>query len=157
MAATSFTVISATTITAVSPAGTGTVDVVVTTLGGSSAANAADRFTYIQPLLLSSSPLPAATAQTAYSQTLTASGGTTPYAYSVSAGTLPAGMSLNSSTGVLSGTPTAAGSFNFTVKVTDANNAIANNTFSLTVNGAVTATVAIPSIGLTVDFPCRHL
>jgi YVTN family beta-propeller protein len=116
--AASFIVNSATSITATSPVGTGAVDVVVTN-SSASATGAADRFTYIPTLTLSSAPLPAATAETAYSQTLTASGGTTPYTYAVSAGALPAGMSLNPTTGVLSGTPTAAGSFNFTVTVTD--------------------------------------
>ena len=63
------------------------------------------------------SPLPAGTAGSAYSQTLAASGGTPPYSWSVTAGTLPAGLTL-SSAGVLSGTPSAAGTSNFTVQVT---------------------------------------
>ncbi len=54
----------------------------------------------------------------AYSQTNVGSGGTTPYAYSVSAGALPAGTSLNASTGTVSGTPTAAGAFSYTIEVT---------------------------------------
>lgn len=68
---------------------------------------------------LSPASLPAPTAGSAYSQTFTAGGGVAPYAFSVSAGALPAGLSLNASTGVLSGTPTATGSYTFTVKVTD--------------------------------------
>ena len=62
-----------------------------------------------------------ATVGTAYSQTFTASGGTAPYTYDIQAGALPAGLTLNSATGVLSGTPTAAGTFNFTVRANDAN------------------------------------
>ncbi|MGO4701983.1 putative Ig domain-containing protein [Dyella sp. 2RAB6] len=58
------------------------------------------------------------TAEVAYSHTFTASGGTPTYGYTLSVGTLPAGLSL-SSAGVLSGTPTVAGTFNFTVKATD--------------------------------------
>jgi hypothetical protein len=53
-----------------------------------------------------------------YSQTLAAGGGTTPYTWSITSGSLPAGLTL-SSAGVVSGTPTAAGSSTFTVQVTD--------------------------------------
>jgi hypothetical protein len=63
--------------------------------------------------------LPNATAGAAYSQTITASGGTAPYAFDVSTGALPAGLTL-SSAGVLAGTPTASGTFNFTVRAVDA-------------------------------------
>jgi YVTN family beta-propeller protein len=142
--AASFTVNSATSITAISPAGTGTVDVVVTTPGGSSATSAADRFTYIPTLTLSSSPLPAATAETAYSRTLTASGGTAPYTYAVTAGALSAGLTL-SSAGVVSGTPTAAGSFNVTVTVTDSSGSKVMAAYSLMVN-APTVTVSPASL-----------
>ena len=55
--------------------------------------------------------LPAATVATAYNQTITASGGTAPYTYAVTAGSLPAGLTL-SPAGVLSGTPTANGTSN---------------------------------------------
>ncbi|MDZ5637411.1 Ig-like domain-containing protein, partial [Janthinobacterium sp. GMG1] len=58
---------------------------------------------------LTPASLPNAAAETPYSATLTATGGMAPYTYSVSAGSLPAGLSLNSATGVLSGTATVAG------------------------------------------------
>jgi len=64
------------------------------------------------------------TANTAYSQTLTGSGGTAPYTFAVTAGTLPAGLTL-SAAGLLSGTPTATGTFNFTVTGTDSVNCAA--------------------------------
>ena len=54
-----------------------------------------------------------ATVGTAYSQTLAAAGGT-PITWSVSSGTLPDGLSLNPNTGAITGTPTTAGTFNFT-------------------------------------------
>ncbi|MEH6420587.1 putative Ig domain-containing protein, partial [Pseudomonas sp. CGJS7] len=57
----------------------------------------------------------------AYSQAFTGSGGTAPYVYALSAGAFPGGLTLNATTGVLSGTPSAAGTFNFTVRATDAN------------------------------------
>jgi hypothetical protein len=57
---------------------------------------------------------------TAYSQTLTATGGTTPYTWTLTSGTLPSGLTLNSSTGLISGTPTAAANATaLTFKVTD--------------------------------------
>ncbi|RCR68868.1 putative Ig domain-containing protein [Larkinella punicea] len=61
-----------------------------------------------------------ATAGTAFSQNFTASGGTSPYSYSVASGTLPNGLSL-ATTGVLSGTPTESGSFTITVRATGNN------------------------------------
>jgi hypothetical protein len=68
-------------------------------------------------LTITTTSLPVGTVQAPYSQTLAANGGTTPYTWAVTAGTLPAGLSLNTSTGVISGTPTTAGTQNFTVTV----------------------------------------
>ncbi|MFN8176309.1 MAG: Ig domain-containing protein [bacterium] len=71
------------------------------------------------PLItLSPAALPAGSVGTPYSQTITASGGTTPYTFAVTAGTLPPGLALAAG-GVLSGTPTTAGSSTFTVTATD--------------------------------------
>ncbi len=63
---------------------------------------------------------PGATVGVAYSQTFSGSGGTAPYSFAVSSGTVPIGLSLNGSTGTLSGTPTSSGTFNFTIRATDA-------------------------------------
>lgn len=59
------------------------------------------------------------TENTAYSGSATASGGTAPYTYSVLSGALPTGLTLNSSTGAVTGTPTTPGTFNFVIRVTD--------------------------------------
>lgn len=67
---------------------------------------------------LSPATLPNGTLNAAYSQTFIASGGTAAYTYALSSGTLPPGLTL-SSAGVLSGTPTQAGSFPISVRVTD--------------------------------------
>ncbi len=82
---------------------------------------------------ISTVSLPAGAVNTAYNQTLAATGGTTPYSWSVSAGTLPAGLSL-SATGVLDGTPTAVGTSSFTVRVAGANSASSTKDFSVTIN-----------------------
>ncbi len=82
---------------------------------------------------------------------VTGAGGTTPLAYSV-APNLPAGLTLNSSSGQISGTPaTASAALSYTVTVTDHNGATATASFSLTVNTAVAATTAIPTTMLTVS------
>ncbi|WP_455430086.1 putative Ig domain-containing protein [Noviluteimonas caseinilytica] len=96
-------------------------------------------------LTISPSTLPAATNGTAYNQTLTTSGGTAPYTYSVSSGALPTGVSL-SSTGDLTGTPTVAGTYTFTVSVIDANGDFGSQTYSVTVAGANTLTVTPPTL-----------
>jgi hypothetical protein len=71
---------------------------------------------------ISPTKLPNGAAGAAYSQTLTASGGVSPYTWSISAGALPTGLALNATTGDISGTPTTPGTFNFTVKATDSAN-----------------------------------
>ncbi|MFC3551316.1 putative Ig domain-containing protein, partial [Lysobacter cavernae] len=82
-----------------------------------------------------------ATVGAAYNQTVSASGGTAPYAFAISAGALPAGLMLDANSGAITGTPTAAGSFNFTVRATDAS--------SLTGTRAYTLTVSAPTLTLT--------
>jgi len=72
-----------------------------------------------QQLKVTTQSLPSGAVGTSYSQTLTASGGVNPYTWSISSGTLPAGLSLAPSTGLVSGTPTTTGMSNFTVMVTD--------------------------------------
>lgn len=84
-------------------------------------------------VLIDPTTLPAATGGVAYSQTITASGGNGTYTFSLSSGALPAGMSVNSA-GVLSGTPTVAGTFNFTVLATDGNGFTGSRGYSLLVN-----------------------
>ncbi|CAD6556740.1 hypothetical protein LMG27952_06182 [Paraburkholderia hiiakae] len=107
-------------------------------------------------LTLTPSTLSAGTYGAPYSQTLTASGGTAPYTYSLTAGALPTGLSL-SPTGVLAGTPTAAGTFNFTVQARDGNSMVGSQSYSLAINsvalpvaGSVAANVAYNSSGNTI-------
>ena len=87
--------------------------------------------------------LPGGQAGLAYSQVLTAAGGATPYAWTVTAGSLPGGLSLASGTGVISGTPAAAGTSSFTVTVTDADSATGTKALSIVVvPAALTVTTA---------------
>ncbi len=94
-------------------------------------------------LSLTTSALASGQVGTAYSQTLTTTNGTAPLAFTVSAGSLPTGLVLNTSTGVISGTPTApAGTASFTVKVTDSKNCSAVAPLTIT-------TSALPVCSLT--------
>ena len=97
--------------------------------GAISAASASLTIASITPVSISTIFLPRATVGTAYSQALTATGGTPPYTnWSVSSGSLPPGLTLNVSSGTISGTPTsaAASPYRFNVSVQDANGATAS-------------------------------
>ncbi|MDB6076146.1 MAG: hypothetical protein JWO89_3786, partial [Verrucomicrobiaceae bacterium] len=75
--------------------------------------------------------LPASIVNTAYSQTLTATGGASPYTWSITNGTLPAGLNFTSA-GLLSGTPTTTASQTFTVQALDANGCPGTKIYTLT-------------------------
>lgn len=83
-------------------------------------------------LTLTPATLPATTAGLAYSETFSANGGVAPYSYTVTAGTLPTGLSL-SSAGTLAGTPTEAGTFNVSLTATDTYGQAVTNTYTLVV------------------------
>ena len=91
---------------------------------------------------LVATPSPATEEGAAYSQVNTVSGGTAPYTYSVPTGSIPTGTTLNTSTGLISGTPTAPGSFSYTVKVVDSDGLSATATTSGTIAAGLTLTAA---------------
>lgn len=97
-------------------------------------------------LLITTTSLPNGTVGTAYSQTLAASGGTTPYSWSLSVGSLPRGLSLNSASGTISGTPSTAGTSDFTVQVTDNAGNTARQALRITINPTALAitTASLP-------------
>ncbi len=93
----------------------------------------------VDRLTLTTMILPAAAVGVAYSATVAATGGEAPYAWSAT-GALPDGLTLNAISGVISGTPTRTGSFDFTVLVRDRNNQSANRGFRIAVGPGLTIT-----------------
>ncbi len=98
------------------------------------------------PTITTSSPLPSGIIGTSYSQTLAATGGTPSYTWSVVAGTVPPGLVL-SSAGVLTGTPTVAGAYVFTVQVADRTSAVATQSFALVINAVPVLSIASTHTG----------
>jgi len=95
-------------------------------------------------LSITTASLPIGTVGTAYSQLFAATGGTPPYSWSISSGSLPEGLNLSAS-GLLDGTPTATGTSSFTVRVTDAASATSTKVFleGLTINPVAPPTGAL--------------
>ena len=96
--------------------------------------------------ITTTSPLTPGAVSTAYSVAFAASGGTAPFSWSVSSGTVPAGLAL-STAGVLSGTPTAAGTSSFSVTVTDSGSPAQTATL------AATLVIAPPKLVITTTSP----
>jgi subtilisin-like proprotein convertase family protein len=86
----------------------------------------------ITPPIIATTTLANGTVGTAYNQTLSATGGATPYAWSLS-GSLPAGLFINSSSGAITGTPTTANTYNFTARCTGANSQYSEQALSITI------------------------
>jgi len=122
-----------TPVTTTSQSGT-TFDVVVTNTAGtvtSGTATMTVNAAVVAPTITTSS-LPNGQEGLAYSSSLAASGGTAPYSWSVSAGSLPAGLTL-SNAGQISGTPTASGTSSFTVEVKDSSSPAQSATKNLSI------------------------
>ncbi|HUO29752.1 MAG TPA: putative Ig domain-containing protein [Bryobacteraceae bacterium] len=126
------------------PSAAGTFQLTVTVMDNAQAA-ASQQFTLVvaNALTITTTALPGGKTGAAYSQTLAATGGVPPYAFSVSTGTLPPGISLSSA--ILAGTPTTPGSYTFTIAVTDSASATAAQQLTITVGGlVVTTTGSLP-------------
>jgi len=87
-----------------------------------------------EAVAIETTSLPVATAGQPYNTTVITSGGFSPYSFSISSGQLPPGLALSSTAGTLSGTPSTAGSYSFTVTVKDNTVYTASQTYTLTVN-----------------------
>jgi len=103
-----------------------------------------------QTVSISTSSLPDAQAQVSYTATLTATGGTEPYFWEVVNGQLPKGLGLDPA-GVISGTPTVAGAFTFTIQVTDADGQAASADLSLNIATAAPPPVRFGHVFIVVE------
>jgi hypothetical protein len=137
---------SATGVISGQPTGTGTSQFEVKVTDGNQDTAAKVLSLTINPAIVitTSSPLPTGTVGVNYSQALAATGGSGTYTWAVSVGSLPGGLTLNATTGLISGQPTTAIAANFTIKATDTNQDTASKQFALTVNAAIVITTASP-------------
>ena len=105
-------------------------------------------------IVVAPASLPLMTVGAAAAQAITASGGTAPYTFAVTAGALPAGLAL-SAAGALSGTPTAAGAYSFTVTATDAGANTGTRAYTGAIGSAAAGLTISPATlpGMTVGVP----
>lgn len=87
-------------------------------------------------IAVSPATLPNGTTGVAYSRTCSASGGDNSFTFSVSSGALPTGLSLNSTNGVISGTPTNVGAYVFTITATDTSTCVGANTYGVSIKSS---------------------
>jgi hypothetical protein len=111
------------------------------------------------PPVITTTSLPSGIVGTAYDQTLQATSGTSPYTWSIVSGSTPPGLSLDASTGAITGTPTQPGSYSFTVQVLDSStaqlspngqSATAHETIVVSGNGRLKVLLSCPPFSLAV-------
>jgi hypothetical protein len=107
-----------------------------------------------QPLAITTTSLPGGMTGQSYSAQLAASGGASPYTWTVSTGALPPGLTLNNQTGAITGIPTQAGNFSFTVQVADSQQNVTTQQLSiaLTEGPLVIITTTLPPGTLNVSY-----
>ena len=125
-------------------AGTFAATISATNAGGTGSQALTITVTAVAPTITSAAPV-SGTLGGAYTHTFTASG-TTPITWSIVTGTVPTGLTLNATSGILSGTPTAAGSFGFTIQA--ANGTPPNATLNVTI---VISAVVPPGVALSLS------
>ncbi|MGY0038797.1 Ig domain-containing protein [Pedobacter sp. NJ-S-72] len=133
----------------------GTFGVVATDAAGCKT-TATHTLTITGTLTLPTATLPNGTVNKVYPNTNlpTPTGGSTPYTYSAT--NLPPGVTLNPTTGVLSGTPTTAGTYTFPVTISDADGNIATTSYTIIVRSPLVLTASALSDGTTgVPYPTQ--
>jgi len=126
------------------PDAAGTSTVTVSVLSGDGSSDSVDLELVVgAPVFVTTSSLDDGSTSAAYSATLAASGGTTPYTWSIVTGSLPAGLTLGGDT--ISGTPTTAGTSTFTVQVTDSIGRTDTAELSITTRGRSSRVACLPA------------
>lgn len=92
-----------------------------------------------------------------YAHSFPSGGGAAPLTFAISAGSLPPGLSLDASTGAVSGTPTTPGTFPFTVQVTDSLFGTDSVACSITISGVIDVTITLLGWKLYPDAPCEDV
>ncbi len=110
------------------------------------------------PVSINAPSLPDATAGTPYSQTLSATGGSSPYTWSILSGTPPGGLAL-SPAGTISGNPTTPGTGSFAVQATDASGGVASASVTININPTpiTISSGSLPSGAVGFDYPQQIL
>lgn len=90
--------------------------------------------------------LPNPVAGVPYNQIVSATGGTAPYVFTVTAGSLPPGFTLNPATGAITGLPATLGAFNFTITATDANLCSGSRAYSIVIGRVTGSEAGIPTL-----------
>ncbi|HTB96593.1 MAG TPA: putative Ig domain-containing protein [Terracidiphilus sp.] len=118
-------------------------------------ATAAASITILSPLTLTGGPQPEGTVGASYTTSLVAAGGLTPYSWSIVSGSLPPGLGISATTGVISGVPTTKGTSSFTVQVKDSLGATATAAVSITINSPLTMSNTLPNgtVGVSYSAP----
>ena len=140
---TSVATINSTGLATAVSAGSTTISATLGTVAGSTTLTV-----QTTPLTITTTSLSGGSLNVAYTATLAASGEVTPYTWSIASGALPTGLSLTSGTGVISGTPTAAGTFSFTARVTAANGQSVTKPLSIIIGTVATLwpNTAVPGL-----------
>ena len=125
----------------------GTYKIVVMDAAGCISGSQSVTITQPAAIAISPSTLPNGSVLSPYNQTITATGGTPPHSFTAT-GSVPPGLSL-SPAGQLSGTPTAAGIYLFTVNDTDAHNCSASRAYTLIIKKKTTKSTLTQSVSLT--------
>ena len=134
------------------PTGTSSFTVRVADAGGRDATQALSiTINLLNPPNITTTTLPAGAVGQAYSQTLQATGGIGARTWSIVAGTLPPGLNLISSTGVISGTPIAPGTSSFTVRIADSAGQVATKDLSIPIP------IPPPILITTTTLPCGQI
>jgi hypothetical protein len=127
------------TIPSVKAGDAGSYDVVVTDTCGAVTSSAATLTVLCPTITVGPPSLPVGVVGMDFNSTITQTGGVAPVTFTVSEGMLPTNLSLDMATGVLSGKPTQAGQFSFTIKATDANGCAGVQPYLLTVTPEATS------------------